>query len=245
MSRPWPPPANEIPLMPVDVLALELLRYLDFHDNRPYSRRTLLGTNGRIPSLGHDYGTPAVLRAVNEAWDWLFINGLMAGSPNQDVGFREITRRGEALTNSPHALRAIDAQRLLAVTLHPSIEARARSLFLLGEYESAVLSCFREVEIRVRHLGGYSQDDIGVTLMKNAFSVERGPLTDLSLPRGEREAVMFLFAGAFGAFRNPAGHRQVDHDDPAIAAETVLLADLLMRILDGVESRLLASQRGS
>ena len=49
---------------------------------------------------------------------------------------------------------------------------------------------------------------------------------------------MELFAGAIGIFKNQVSHRQVDYADATVASEVVLLADLLLRILDGVEARL-------
>ncbi|MEU8501457.1 MULTISPECIES: TIGR02391 family protein [Streptomyces] len=57
-----------------------------------------------------------------------------------------------------------------------------------------------------------------------------GPTAD----PGEAVALMELFKGAFGTFKNPASHRRVDFADPTEAAEVVLLADLLMRLLDKI-----------
>jgi len=48
---------------------------------------------------------------------------------------------------------------------------------------------------------------------------------------------MNLFKGAIGVLKNPGSHREVEFEDPTEAAEAVLLADLLMRILDRIEVR--------
>lgn len=74
--------------------------------------------------------------------------------------------------------------------------------------------------------------------MKQAFSKDNGPLRDPDLVAGEREARMALFWGAIGVFKNPTSHRPVNYDDPTVAAEAVLLADLLLRLLDDVAERL-------
>jgi hypothetical protein len=48
-------------------------------------------------------------------------------------------------------------------------------------------------------------------------------------------ALMDLFKGAIGLFKNPSSHRRVDFSDATEAAEIVLLADLLLRLLDKIE----------
>lgn len=104
----------------------------------------------------------------------------------------------------------------------------------MGEYELAAFAAMREVEIRVRELAGAPAELIGVDLMHQAFKVDAGALHDPSLVRGEQVARMELFAGSIGVFKNPPSHRQVDYGNPTVAAEVVLLADLLRRMLDGL-----------
>ena len=100
----------------------------------------------------------------------------------------------------------------------------------------------KAVEVRVRKLGGFGEDVIGVDLMNKAFG-PAGPLTDTAIVKGEQEGTRMLFAGSYAVLRNPAGHRQVDYADLSEAAEAVQTASLLMRILDRVEDRLLAAGR--
>lgn len=77
--------------------------------------------------------------------------------------------------------------------------------------------------------------------MHQVFKPDGGPLCDQDVEGGEQVATMNLFAGALGLFKNPVSHRPVDFDDPTEAAEIVLLADLLLRLLDRVQSRLAGS----
>lgn len=96
----------------------------------------------------------------------------------------------------------------------------------------AVFAAMRQVEVRLRTLSGAGNDMIGVALARHALHPDTGPLADQRLEAGERLAISHLFAGALGAFKNPTSHRVVDFDDPAVAADIILLADLLMRLLD-------------
>jgi uncharacterized protein (TIGR02391 family) len=149
-----------------------------------------------------------------------------------------VTERGHEVARTETGAARARAEARLGLDLHPSIARRVKTQFLLGEYELAAFAAMREVEIRVRTLGGYSAEDIGVKLVRAAFNAEAGPLRDPDQVDGEREATAHLFAGAIGTFKNPSSHRQVDFDDPTVAAEIVLLADLLLRMLDAVEARL-------
>lgn len=89
----------------------------------------------------------------------------------------------------------------------------------------------KEVEIAVRAKALLTDSDTGVNLMAKAFN-DQGSLWDYTVPAGEANGVMYLFMGAMALFRNPTGHRRVDLQDASEAAETVLYADLLLRILN-------------
>jgi uncharacterized protein (TIGR02391 family) len=127
-------------------------------------------------------------------------------------------------------LTRLHAAARLEVELLPEL-AKAKRQFLAGDYEEAVFAAFRAVEEDVRARSGAARGDLGVQLMRTAFNPAAGALTDLNAEAGEREAMSSLFAGAIGAFKNPISHRTVSYDDPVLAAEAVLLADLLLRLL--------------
>jgi uncharacterized protein (TIGR02391 family) len=128
------------------------------------------------------------------------------------------------------------AEERINVDLHPRIADRVRRQFLLGEYEPAAFIALREVEIRLRELSGASESDIGVALAQQSHGIG-GPLADPNLDKGEQEATMALFWGAIGVFKNPPSHRQVDYADATVASEVILLTDLLLRMLDDIETR--------
>jgi uncharacterized protein (TIGR02391 family) len=84
----------------------------------------------------------------------------------------------------------------------------------------------------VRDAGGFSASDLGVDLMRKTFHEDKGPLTDKSVEKSERQATSSLFAGAIGSYKNPHSHRDVNLDDPDEAMEIVSLANHLLRIVD-------------
>lgn len=164
-----------------------------------------------------------------EAWAWLDAHAFVSRRFDQSsTDSRRVTEEGERALEM--GLARLHAAMRLEVDLMPEID-KAKRQFLAGDYEEAVFAAFRTVEEEVRARSGASKGDLGVPLMRTAFNPNTGALTDLDAEMGEREAMSALFAGAIGAFKNPISHRTVNYDDPLLAAEAVLLADLLLRLL--------------
>lgn len=172
--------------------------------------------------------------ALIEALNWLEVNGILlpAPEPNGSNGWRQLSRRGEQLLDRTRFDEFRQAASFPKAFLHPSIAQRVWIALTRGELSDAVFIAFRAVEEAVREAGGYSKIDIGVPLMRKAFNPKNGTLIDTEQPEAEREALMHLFAGAIGSYKNPHSHRTVTIEDPKEAQEITILASHLLRIVD-------------
>jgi uncharacterized protein (TIGR02391 family) len=238
------PTTEEASQLPLDELALRLLRHLREQEESEVQlnlRNTINGSSAPVRAGEMDQ----YLCALTEAWAWLVANGLIGGShparqPGEGHAF--ITRRGYEVLGDENGLARVAAEMRIGVDLHKRIRDRVRPQFLLGEYELAAFAALREVEERVHDLVQPSSALYGTDLMAQAFRLEVGPLFDPKLPRAESEAMIALFRGVIGVFKNPPSHRTVEYADPTEASEVVLLADLLLRMLDRIEARLAATE---
>jgi hypothetical protein len=73
--------------------------------------------------------------------------------------------------------------------VHPLIVKASFRLLNSGDFDSAVLKAFKTIETGIRRRIKASADEIGVNLIRRAFHPENGPLTDMSLPKAEKEAL--------------------------------------------------------
>ena len=241
MSMSGPVPIELIRQLPTPDLALRLLARLAGSDT-VNANNTLRGAEqafefNQEPDVAH------LLSRLSDAWAWLEAHGLLGPhAKNTESVWQRVTRAGHEAAGKAEALPALWASQRLAGDLHPILEEKVRPIFNLGDYETACFAAMKAVEVEVRRVSKLDDSVIGVDLMHRAFRPEGGPLADIGAHPSERLAIMALFAGSIGAFKNPSSHRTVLFDDAIEAVEVVQLADLLLRLLGRAEQRSVREQ---
>ena len=77
----------------------------------------------------------------------LSVRGLLPPRPGADGNWVYLTRRGIALKNRSGVAAYRRTNMLPKQLLHASISVKAWSTFLRGDYDSAVLQAFKDVEV--------------------------------------------------------------------------------------------------
>lgn len=173
-------------------------------------------------------------QAFSEAWNWLTVQGLLIpdAGMNGNNGWMRFGRRAQSLLEKNNFKNYAHAITISRTLIHATIASEVWNDLARGDLPTAVFKSFKAVEIAVRDAGKFSANDIGVPLMRKAFDKSSGPLSDMSQPEGEREALANLFVGAIGSYKNPHSHRTVTINDPTEAQEMVIFASHLLRIVD-------------
>ena len=178
-----------------------------------------------------------VAQAVAEAFSRLVTFGLLIETPEQPFpGWYLLTRRGWQLDTRDKVAEFRRARVLPLGLLQPRLAEKVWPLFLRGDHDIAVFQAFKIVEVAVRDAAEangthYGKNIVGVSLMRDAFHSEKGPLRNREAPTAEREAEAALFAGAMGHARNPTGHHDVNLP-PEEAARLIVFASHLLSIVE-------------
>ena len=145
--------------------------------------------------------------------------------------FEELEKEG---TGSLAALQLRDDE--LALRCAPKYNRR--------EFAEAARLAGQIVEERVKEKAPASllSEYSGKSLLMNAFKADGGPLR-IADDGGEQQSIAYLFAGAYGAVRNPLSHRTPDPDqerylddlDQQRAYSILHFHDYLLAVLDDIE----------
>jgi hypothetical protein len=118
------PPPTETLELPLDALALKLLAFL-----RAIEDSGGVASPNFVTNAAHwaeyepmDQSREPFMRALREAWDWLYLHGLVGAPEREERSF--VTRRGRALLSEDDGLARLSAQRRLDVDLHSLIADR-------------------------------------------------------------------------------------------------------------------------
>jgi uncharacterized protein (TIGR02391 family) len=232
------PDADVLCALEPDELALRMLPVLaEWPQHIDLTVTAFVGVvrgNNQLPAQYPLVQTARVEQAIREAWSWLEGAALLIDHQRYHPphAIRVLSRRAHQLALEPNPRRVLSARRIPKDSLHPNIREDVWSLYHRGKYDTAVLEAMKAVEIAVRAAAGYSDSDYGTDMVARAFNENNGPLRDQNAQQAERIALRNLFVGAHGSYKNPHSHRNVALDDPDEAAEIIMLANHLLRIVD-------------
>ncbi|MFI0242958.1 TIGR02391 family protein [Streptomyces sp. NPDC016845] len=230
-----PVPTDQIRELATPELAMALLR--SFGNGQTINANNML--RGAETAFEHngERDKDYLLRRLSDAWAWLESRGLIGPHPRDTASsWQRVTTEGREMADDARGQAKLWAADRLSGILDSALEEKVRPIFNLGDYETACFAAMKAVEVEVRAAAGLDSSVLGVDLMRQALK-PGGPLADSGAHGGEVVAIMELFAGAIGAFKNPSSHRTVHFDDPVEAAEVVQLADLLLRLLRRAQQR--------
>jgi uncharacterized protein (TIGR02391 family) len=135
------------------------------------------------------------------------------------------------LGESPEG-RAVQA--FAGLDIHPEIERAAGELLRGGHCANAIEDACKALDAMVKQRSGRS-DLSGTSLMQTVFSpnspVLRFNQLTSTTDKDEQQGMMFLYAGAMLAFRNPRAHELVK-DHPETAVEILSFISFLAKALE-------------
>jgi uncharacterized protein (TIGR02391 family) len=118
--------------------------------------------------------------------------------------------------------------------IHPEIEKTIGDLFKNGHYANAIEDSCKVLDLLVKMRSGRT-DLSGTELMHSVFSPKNPVLKfnegNTDSENSEQQGMMYLYAGAMLAFRNPRAHGIIE-DLPDVALEAISFISFLAKSLD-------------
>jgi uncharacterized protein (TIGR02391 family) len=144
-----------------------------------------------------------------------------------DLFKEKLEDAGATTGNSVRTLESLD--------LHAQIADASVDLFRGGHYANAIEDACKVLDLLVK-MKSKRSDPSGTELMQLVFS-PKTPILKFNdqlndSEKSEQQGMMYLYAGAMLAFRNPRAHGLLN-DDPVIALEIIGFVNFLAKALDG------------
>ncbi len=140
----------------------------------------------------------------------------------------------EKMTDSGETAEARAARAFGGLDLHPEVARASTKLFEDGHYANSVEDACKVLDLLVKMRSGRA-DLSGTDLMLNVFSAKTPILkfNDLETEthKSEQQGMMYLYAGAMLALRNPRAHELLE-DHPERAIEHLSFLSMLAKSLD-------------
>lgn len=179
-----------------------------------------------LDTARYKYVRPTQLHEVME--------GLRVGKDRAVAHLEQIIRLLEEKIQDAGADPAGRARAAFAdLDLHPAIRNASESQLASGHYADAVRTACLALNIQVQAASGRYDKD-GTDLMLDVFSPKRPTLTFNDLKdetdQSEQQGMMFLYAGAMLAMRNPPSHKILVYDAER-AVEAIAFVSFLAKQL--------------
>jgi hypothetical protein len=169
LSQLVPDATDLLALEPAELGGVLLEVLLAYSPQRPWNRYNFSIEPDVVQGYPAQYHAQ-IREVMMEGWAWLQREGLIIPHVGSQGEWFSPSRRAKPLADRAGVAAYYKANLLPKELLHPLIESKIYSLFLRGDYDTAVFQAFKEVEVAVRGAGGFAATDIGVPLMRRTGS---------------------------------------------------------------------------